>query len=252
LIANASDASGDRGGEVTVATSVMHADGSFLADTFVDDQLAPGDYVCLEVSDTGAGMTPETAARIFDPFYTTKFVGRGLGLAAVLGILRGHKGAIQVESEPGRGTTLRAFFPVSANTSAATERRPARAKAKASGAILVIDDEEGVRLLARRIFERAGFPVLLACDGVEGVECFRQRHGEIAAVLLDVTMPRMGGEETFTELRRIRSDVRVLLSSGYSEQEAMSRFAGMGLAGFVEKPFCPQSLLDKLHAVLAD
>nr|MBK7064506.1 PAS domain S-box protein [Deltaproteobacteria bacterium] len=252
LIANASDAIGDRGGEVTVATSVMHADGSFLADTFVDDQLAPGDYVCLEVSDTGAGMTPETAARIFDPFYTTKFVGRGLGLAAVLGILRGHKGAIQVESEPGRGTTLRAFFPVSANPSAATERRPTRAKAKAAGAILVIDDEEGVRLLARRIFERAGFPVLLACDGVEGVECFRQRHGEIAAVLLDVTMPRMGGEETFIELRRIRSDVRVLLSSGYSEQEAMSRFAGMGLAGFVEKPFCPQSLLDKLHAVLAD
>ncbi len=252
LIANASDAIGDRGGEVTVATSVMHADGSFLADTFVDDQLAPGDYVCLEVSDTGAGMTPETAARIFDPFYTTKFVGRGLGLAAVLGILRGHKGAIQVESEPGRGTTLRAFFPVSANPSAATERRPTRAKAKAAGAILVIDDEEGVRLLARRIFERAGFPVLLACDGVEGVECFRQRHGEIAAVLLDVTMPRMGGEETFIELRRIRSDVRVLLSSGYSEQEAMSRFAGMGLAGFVEKPFCPQALLDKLHAVLAD
>lgn len=138
---------------------------------------------------------------------------------------------------------------MSANTSAAAERRPATAKA--SGAILVIDDEVGVRLLARRIFERAGFPVILACDGVEGVECFRQRHGEIAAVLLDVTMPRMGGEETFTELRRIRSDVRVLLSSGYSET-AMSRFAGMGLAGFVEKPFCPQSLLDKLHAVLAD
>jgi len=252
LIANASDAIGDRSGEVTVATGVMHADGSFLADTFVDDQLAPGDYVCLEVSDTGAGMTPETAARIFDPFYTTKFVGRGLGLAAVLGILRGHKGAIQVESEPGRGTTLRAFFPVSANPSSTTERRPTRARAKATGAILVIDDEEGVRLLVKRIFERAGFAVLLACDGVEGVECFRERHGEIAAVLLDVTMPRMGGEETFIELRRIRGDVRVLLSSGYSEQEAMSRFAGMGLAGFVEKPFCPQSLLDKLHAVLAD
>jgi len=252
LIANASDAIGDRGGEVTVATSVVHAGGSFLADTFVDDQLAPGDYVCLEVSDNGAGMTPETAARIFDPFYTTKFVGRGLGLAAVLGILRGHKGAVQVESEPGRGTTLRAYFPVSATAAATTERRPTRATAKAVGAILVIDDEEGVRLLARRIFERAGYPVLVASDGVEGVECFRERHDEIAAVLLDVTMPRMGGQETFAELRRIREDVRVLLCSGYSEQEAMSRFAGLGLAGFVEKPFYPQSLLDKLRSVLAD
>ncbi len=250
LINNASDAIGDRSGEVTLATSVVHADDAFLADTFVDDELAPGDFVCLEVSDTGEGMTPETAARIFDPFYTTRFVGRGLGLAAVLGILRGHKGAIKAVSEPGRGTTLRTFFPLHRVVPEASARPSSQAKAPGPRTVLVIDDEEGVRNVVRRIFERAGYEVLLACDGIEGVERFRERHREIGAVLLDITMPRMGGEETFAELRRIRDDVRVLLASGYSEQEAMSRFAGKGLAGFVEKPFRAQTLLEKLEAVL--
>ncbi|MDO9018471.1 MAG: PAS domain S-box protein [Deltaproteobacteria bacterium] len=249
LVSNASDAIGERAGEVTVATSVVRADDDFLADTFVDDRLAAGDYVCLEVTDDGQGMSADTVGRIFDPFYTTKFVGRGLGLAAVLGILRGHKGAINVQSEPGVGTTLRAYFPVSA---AAPEAPAPRAELPRSTrqTILVIDDEEGVRNVARRIFERANFKVIVAADGVEGLERFRECPDEVAAVLLDVTMPRMGGEETFTELRRLRADVRVLLSSGYSEQEAMGRFAGKGLAGFVEKPFRPQTLLDKLRAVI--
>jgi PAS domain S-box-containing protein len=251
LVNNASDAIGDRNGEVTLATSVVHADDAFLADTFVDDELVPGDFVCLEVSDTGEGMTPETAARIFDPFYTTRFVGRGLGLAAVLGILRGHKGAIKVVSEPGRGTTLRTFFPLNRVLPEAPSRPSLAAKGPGPRTVLVIDDEEGVRNVVRRVFERAGYKVLLACDGIEGVERFRERHREIGAVVLDITMPRMGGEETFAELRRIRDDVRVLLASGYSEQEAMSRFAGKGLAGFVEKPFRAQTLLEKLEAVLS-
>jgi PAS domain S-box-containing protein len=249
LVANASDAIGGGGGEVTVSTSEVRAGHDYFADAIVDDQLAAGTYVCLEVADTGQGMGPETVARIFDPFYTTKFVGRGLGLAAVLGILRGHKGAIKVASEPGRGSAMRAYFPA---TAAAVEATPAAPAPVGPGrrTILVIDDEEGVRNVARRIFERAGFEVVVAADGVEGVERFRERADEIAAVLLDVTMPRMGGEETFAELRRIRADVRVVLSSGYSEQEAMGRFAAKGLAGFVEKPFRPQTLLDKLRAVL--
>jgi len=251
LVKNAADAIGDRGGEVTIATSLVHADGAFLADTFVDDELTPGDFVCLEVSDTGEGMTQEVADRIFDPFYTTRFMGRGLGLAAVLGILRGHRGAIKVESEPGQGTTLRTFFPLHRTVTEAHPRPPLEARAPGPRRVLVIDDEESVRTVARRIFERAGYEVLLACDGVEGVERFRERSGEIGAVLLDITMPRMGGEETFAELRRIRGDVRVLLASGYSEQEAMSRFAAKGLAGFVEKPFCAETLLEKLDAILS-
>ena len=250
LITNASDAIGDRGGKVTVSTRLERADRAVLADTVVDDQLATGDYICLEITDDGEGMSAETISRIFDPFYTTKFVGRGLGLAAVLGVLRGHRGAIKVQSEPGRGTTVRAYLPTVTVTAEPTRRPRATAAEPARQTILVIDDEQGVRMVARRIFERAGFQVIVACDGVEGLDRFRECPDEIAAVLLDVTMPRMGGEETFRELRRIRDDVRVLLSSGYSEQEAMGRFAGKGLAGFVEKPFRPQTLLDQMRAVL--
>jgi PAS domain S-box-containing protein len=250
LVTNASDAMGGRGGEVTVSTTAVQAEHDYFADAVVDDQLPAGAYVCVEVADTGHGMSAETVARIFDPFYTTRFVGRGLGLAAVLGILRGHKGAIKVTSEPGRGSTMRAYFPATAAAVEAPRAPSAMAVRAGRRTILVIDDEEGVRNVARRIFERADFDVLLAVDGVDGVERFRERQHDVAAVLLDVTMPRMGGEETFAELRRIRPDVRVLLSSGYSEQEAMGRFAGTGLAGFIEKPFRPQTLLDKLRGVL--
>ncbi len=250
LVTNASDAIGDRQGVITVSTGVVHADATYLADTFVDDGLAPGRFVSLVVSDTGVGMTPETVTKIFDPFYTTKFVGRGLGLAAVLGILRGHHGAIKVASEPSRGTTFTVLLPALVDAVAAPAAVVAAAHGWAHGVVLVVDDEEGVRNVARRIFEREGFAVLVAKDGVEGVELFREHHAEVCAVLLDVTMPRMGGEAAFAEMRRIRDDVRVLLTSGYSEQEATARFAGHGLAGFVEKPFLPQSLVEKLRSVL--
>lgn len=250
LVTNASDAIGDRPGVITVSTSVVEADAAYLADTFVDDGLAPGRFVCLEVADTGAGMTAETVAKIFDLFYTTKFVGRGLGLAAVLGILRSHKGAIKVSSEPSRGTTFTVLLPACVAAVEAPAPVAAAPRSKARGVVLVVDDEEGVRNVARRIFEREGFRVLLASDGAEGVEVFRAHHQDVCAVLLDVTMPRMGGEAAFAEMRRIRGDVRVLLTSGYSEQEATARFAGHGLAGFVEKPFHPQGLVAKLRGVL--
>jgi PAS domain S-box-containing protein len=252
LITNASDAIGARSGIITVATSVVRADRAYLADTYIDDNLAPGDYVSLEVSDTGAGMTAETRARIFDPFFTTKFAGRGLGLAATLGILRAHKGATKVYSEPGRGTTIRVLLPaIDGGVESRDESRArARPAAGTAGVVLVVDDEEGVRNVTRRILERAGFTVLTANDGRDGVDLFRTRPSEIRLVVLDVTMPRMGGEEAFHELRRIRADVPVILASGFSEQEATSRFAGKGLAGFLEKPFGPQTLLEKVRETL--
>jgi PAS domain S-box-containing protein len=252
LVTNASDAIGERSGIITIATSVVHADRGYLADTYVDDDLGSGYYVSLEVSDTGAGMTPETRARIFDPFFTTKFAGRGLGLAATLGILRAHKGAIKVYSEPGRGSTFKVLIPAADTpTRIDTPHSPMVAPRVTDGAlVLVVDDEEGVRNVTHRVLERAGYRVICADDGRTGIEAFERQPQAIALVVLDVTMPHIGGEEAFRRIRRIRADVPVLLSSGFSEQEATSRFAGKGLAGFLEKPFMPQTLIDKVAAAL--
>ncbi len=251
LITNAADAIGERSGIITVSTSVVEADRTYLSDTYLDEGLPPGHYVSLEVADTGVGMSPDMRSRIFDPFFTTKFTGRGLGLAAVLGILRSHRGAIKVYSEPGRGSTFRVLLPAaSGGPESIRPRTPPVERPQEVGLILVVDDDEAVRSVAKRALERAGFQVLTAADGVEGIEVFSAHKGAIRAVLLDVTMPRMGGEEAFRRLRQIDPDVRVLLSSGYSEQEATSVFAGKGLAGFLEKPFTTASLLDRLRAVL--
>ncbi len=246
LILNAAQAIGGRSGVVTVQVSAMHCDADYLATTFADDQLDEGDYVYLEVSDTGAGMTPEVQLRIFDPFFTTKETGRGLGLAATLGIIRGHRGAIKVYSEVGRGTTFKVLLP---QHGGAEPLRPRQERAtggfEAHGTVLVVDDEEQVRRAAGRILERMGFEVLSAEDGREAVAIFRSHADEIVLVLLDMMMPRMGGERTFTELRRIRPEVRVVLSSGYNQQEAVDRFVGRGLAGFIQKPY-PKDELERV------
>ncbi len=250
LITNASDAIGDRSGIVTVATTIVQADRSYLSEMLFDDELAPGLYVCLQISDTGAGMSPETRDRIFDPFFTTKFTGRGLGLAAVLGIMRAHRGAIKVYSEVGRGTTFKMLLPAAEGAAEALTRPPAKDRPEATtGLVLVVDDETSVRTVVKRLLESAGYAVITAADGEEGVEVFRAHHPHVRAVILDVTMPRMGGEEAFRRLRQIDPDVRVILSSGYSEQEATSQFAGKGLAGFLEKPFRAEALFECVRLV---
>lgn len=252
LITNASDAIGDKSGIITINTGVLQADTSYLSETYLNDDLPEGYYVYVEVSDTGCGMDEETRARIFDPFFTTKFTGRGLGLAAALGIVRGHKGAIKVYSEVGRGTTIKILFPATdrpAEESINTTENPDR-EWKPSGTILLVDDEETVRTVCRRILEGRGFQVLTAEDGLEGVEMFRKAPDKIGLVLLDMTMPHMDGEEAFREMRKIRPDVRVILTSGYSEQDATGRFSGKGLAGFIQKPFSSSTLLEKIREIL--
>jgi CheY-like chemotaxis protein len=234
-----------------VSTSLIEADRAYLADTYLDEGLPGGYYVSLEVSDTGGGMSAETRAKIFDPFFTTKFTGRGLGLAAVIGILRSHRAAIKVYSEVGRGSTFRVLFPAVDGPPASVRDSSSAGKAwRGSGTILVVDDDEAVRNVAKRILERAGFRVLVAVDGIDGLAVFREHTSEIGVVLLDVTMPRMGGEEAFRQLRQLAPEVRVVLSSGYSAEEATSHFAGKGLAGFVEKPFTPPELIERIRAVL--
>ncbi len=251
LVINASDAIGDRNGAIRIATGLKRVDSVELGETGFAADLLPGDYVSLEVTDTGCGMSPETRTRIFDPFFTTKFAGRGLGLAAVLGIVRAHKGAIQVQSEPGKGSTFVLLLPpVQGPVEGASGLLPASGAWRSQGKILVVDDEDGVRRVVARAFEKVGFQVDLARDGREGLQKYAGAPGDYRAVVMDLTMPEMDGEEAFRAMTRIRPDVRVLLMSGFSPQEAVNRFAGKGLGGFIQKPFTPRELQDALRRLL--
>ena len=251
LITNASDAIGETSGVITVTTGSLHADRLYLTTTLLNDQLSEGCYVYLEVSDTGQGMEPATVARIFDPFFTTKFAGRGLGLAAVMGIVRGHHGAIKVYTEPGQGTTFKVLLPCSASTiEPLSTPQPPSAPLTQRYTVLVVDDDEVARSAAQGALEHFGFDVMTANDGAEAVQAVRDHGDEIDIVLLDMTMPVMGGAEAFREMRRIRAEVRVILTSGYNEQDAIHRFAGKGLAGFIQKPYAPEELVDKIRRIL--
>lgn len=251
LITNASEAIGDKSGIISMTTGAMECDTAYLKETFLADDLPAGTYVYLEIADTGCGMDKETEGKIFDPFFTTKFAGRGLGLAAVLGIVRGHHGAIKVYSEPDRGTTIKILFPCvdrPAETIAQTDG--AAPLWEGSGTILVVDDEETIRALARKILEQSGMSVITAADGREGLDAFKKNADAINVVLLDMTMPHMNGNETFREMRRIRPDIPVVLTSGYNEQEATTRFAGKGLSGFIQKPYRFDSLIEVIRKAL--
>ncbi len=248
LVINAAEACGDSPGTVRIVTTSQTVD-PYAIQTMSLGGIQPGEYVCLEVTDTGCGMDEATQAKIFDPFFTTKFTGRGLGLAAALGIVRGHKGAIRIYSRPGKGSTFQVFFP--AATHAVVKSIPEEIKdLYGSGKILVVDDEQLVRDTARTSLERYGYTVLTADDGEKGVQLFQTMPDEIAAVLLDASMPVMSGEQTLKELQKIRHGVSVILTSGFDEVEAVRRFEGQGLAGFLQKPFTPVRLAEQVKAVL--
>jgi two-component system, cell cycle sensor histidine kinase and response regulator CckA len=207
-------------------------------------------------------MDRETQDKLFEPFFTTKFTGRGLGMAAVLGIVRSHNGAIKVYSEVDCGTIFKVLFPVMPQGEGANESQAEIAPGvgdeawNPTGTVLLVDDEETVLDVGRRMLEKMGFLVLDAANGREATEIYRKRadlsgpEAGIACVLLDLTMPEMDGEEAFRELRRIHPGVRVILCSGYNEQESMARFAGKGLAGFIQKPYRYAALMEKIREVL--
>ncbi|HEY3132199.1 MAG TPA: PAS domain S-box protein [Acidobacteriota bacterium] len=253
LITNASEALGDQTGVITLSTGAINADRAYLSTTYFGDDLEEDCYVYLEVADTGHGMDTETREKIFDPFFTTKFTGRGLGLAAVLGIIRGHSGTIKVDTQRGVGTTFRVLFPSSQKVKVAAETEPkAGEEWRGSGTILVVDDEEDVRSVSKTILDECGFNVLTANDGREALQVFREHSEKIVAVLLDVSMPHMSSEDCLSEMRRLRRDVPVILSSGYAEHDISTRFAGGNLAGFIHKPYQPPALIEKVFQVLRD
>lgn len=252
LVINASEAIGERSGSVTISTGVMECSYEYLSDIYMDERIAEGSYVWLQVTDTGCGMDSETQRRIFEPFFTTKFTGRGLGLSAVLGIVRGHRGALKVYSKPSKGTTIKVLFPIAPEGRLTTDAYDEAMLDdwKGAGVILLVDDEESIRAMGNRMLERLGFQVLAAADGRAALEIYRARREEIALVLLDLTMPHMDGAETFRELRRIDPMVRIIMSSGYTESEIAPRFASERLSGFLQKPYALYALAQCLRRAL--
>ena len=252
LVINASEAIGAKSGVISLKTGLTRVDRAYLGGTIMAPELPEGTYVYLEVSDTGCGMSAETQLKIFEPFFTTKFTGRGLGLAAVLGIVRGHGGALKVYSEPGRGTTFKLLFPCAAGALDAGEPLVASPIAwRAQGTVLVVDDEETVRSTAALMLRKMGFDVALAEDGREAVRIFTAQPDAYVLVLMDLTMPHLDGRETYGELRRVRENVRVVMMSGFNEQEVVSHFVGKGLVGFLQKPFLYESLSETMRRALA-
>ncbi len=243
LVINASEAIGEKSGIVAIASGCMECDRNYLKDVWLDENVSDGLYVYLEIADTGCGMDKETMSKIFDPFFTTKFTGRGLGMAAVLGIVRGHKGAIKIYSEPGKGSSFKILLPASSKPEEIFNAVSDNSQWKGSGTVLLVDDEETIRALGSEMLRELGFQVLTAEDGSHALEIFSLRD-DISFVILDLTMPHMDGEQTFRELRRIRPDIKVIMSSGYNELEVTQKFLGKGLSGFIQKPYKLSTIRD--------
>ena len=258
LITNASESLGQEEGTIRISTASQFCDRKYL--DAVSEALEPngeqplqeGVYVSLEVSDTGCGMDLETQRKVFDPFFTTKFTGRGLGLAALRGIVCGHRGAVKIYSEVGKGSTFKILFPADEdlqNDRIEKFRDGDLHHLWQDGVVLVADDEAPVCDIATEMLEEMGLSVLIASDGNEAVEVFQKNFDKIVCVLLDLTMPGLDGTQVFQEMRRIKPDVKVILSSGYNEQDVTQRFVGQGLAGFIQKPYTLAKLKEKLNSV---
>lgn len=250
LIANAADAMDGKTGRVLVSTKVHRGSRELFRDSFIEVAKPGGMFVCVSVEDNGCGMNSETVARIFDPFYTTKVRGRGLGLAAVLGIVRAHGGTIKVTSEVGVGSRFEFFVPIDETVVAPLDHvSSAPEEWRGQGTVLVVDDEPVIRELVRTVFEERGFSVLEAEDGEQGLELFKKRTSEIAFIFLDTEMPVMSGRDMYRELRELPNPIPVLFSSGFTEETALSDLLGER-QHFIQKPFPLTALAEKAREIL--
>ena len=244
LVVNAIEAIDSRGGIVRITLGARSCSSDFLRDTHHGDAVPPGDYVWMEVSDTGCGMSADLQRRIFEPFFTTKFTGRGLGLSAALGIINSHKGTFRLNSRPGQGTSFLILLPAAdARVQPVPPPSPVASPARFHGCVLLVDDDEMVRALGEKMMHSLGLDCLAANDGIEAVDVYREHRGRVDAVLLDLTMPRMNGAETLIELRRIDPEVKVILCSGYPEADAKERLQIAGkMPLFLQKPYSTEQL----------
>jgi PAS domain S-box-containing protein len=249
LVTNAADAIGDHDGRIRIHTGCIGL-GEDELPALPGQTLAPGPYVMLEVEDTGCGMAPEVLARIFDPFYTTKATGRGLGLSAMLGILRGHHAGLRIRSRPGEGSVFQLFFPVAEATSPAPAHAPAPPGMRLRGRVLLVDDEAMVRETTGGVLAALGFEVVQAQDGLEAVALVDQDPDGFDLVFMDLTMPRMDGREAFQAMRARKPALKVILCSGYTEQDILRTFQGEAPAAFIQKPFQFQELRRVISSVM--
>jgi signal transduction histidine kinase len=247
LVINAADAV-SRTGTVTIRAQLLHATGDYLADVHPEAGLEPGPFASLEVADTGIGMDAATRERIFDPFFTTKDTGRGLGLAAVRGIVNAHGGAIRVYSELGHGTTFRILLPISASIPLTVPE--VGADWHGEGTILVVDDDPGVRRVASRLLESFGLAVRTCASGTEALSVLAEEPGVYDVVLLDLTMPELSGPEVFERIQARWPGLPVVMMSGYHEDELRAEL-DTRISGFVQKPFTPTDLARRIRAALA-
>jgi CheY-like chemotaxis protein/two-component sensor histidine kinase len=272
LITNAAESIEVQPGFIRITTGVQYCDQNVLSTSLLDVKPEPGSYLFLEVSDNGCGMNRETLKRLFDPFFTTKFTGRGLGMSAVMGIMKTHDGALFVESEPGKGTTFRALFPVwesvlpdretpiphlasplkGTQTSGLKEGQSKGTLQinPLSGVALVVDDEKSVLKVCTKMVKLCGFKVITACDGMDAVSKFREHADEIDVVLMDLTMPNVDGIAAMSEIYNIRQDTRVILASGFNEEELSKRITGQAPRGFIRKPYSMNLLEAELRRVM--
>ncbi len=246
LVINAGEAIGEGNpGRVAVATSMADISSSFVDAT--GEEIGPGRYVRIQVSDTGSGIDGEMKSKIFDPFFSTKFTGRGLGLAAVAGIVRSANGAITVDSSPGRGSSFSVFLPVVDRGAPEVEKEESATR----GTVLVVDDEATVRDFIQAALSKESYRVLVASDGREALSVSDREPGGIDAVVLDVVMPVMGAKDLLPRLRERRADIRVLLTSGYSESEARRLCAAYPGAAFIQKPYTAGQLVKAIADLIA-
>jgi len=253
LVVNASESMGTDPGVVSLRTGRRDCETERFDHCLLVDSVPAGDLVYLEVQDTGQGMNESTLQRIFDPFFSTKINGRGLGLASVLGIIRGHQGSLCVRSKQGEGTCFRVCFPVGPVGTRTVPKPTGRiAERRTGGTILVVDDEEYLRILCARMLQRLGYEVIMASDGLQALDIYQQQGADIDCVMLDLSMPVLDGVEVFEKLSDMDRNVRVVMTSGYHEQEIATRFAGRGLSGFIQKPYVVADLDDVVGRVLSE
>jgi CheY-like chemotaxis protein len=256
LMINAYESIGDKPGTVTLSTGAAYFNRHELASIWIKEHPKAGEYVYVEIKDTGSGMDKGTLEKLFDPFFTTKFIGRGLGLSAVHGIIRAHNGTIKIESEPGKGTTVRVFLPVSKTSKNTAEvEAPVLKKKKTRGSILIVDDDELVLNVGTNMILESGFEVIIAVDGIQALEIFAEdrkstQGKRISCIVLDLAMPRMDGAETLREIRKIDPETPVLIISGYSEEVARGKLEGMEFPPFLQKPFLMAAFVNLINNVM--